>query len=59
MEGGAHPKLDRVVLAISSYRTDEAVISLLKKVFSNGPPPFHSIVVVELPWVWQDSKTRS
>ena len=43
---GADP-LSRVVLAISTFRTDGEVVGLLEKVFQDGGNPFHAVVVVD------------
>jgi GT2 family glycosyltransferase len=39
--------LGRVVLAISSFRSDESVLALLRRVFGSGGEPFGAVVVVD------------
>lgn len=36
-----------VALAISSYRSDEPVLALLRSVFADGNPPFRAVIVVD------------
>lgn len=39
--------LRRVVLAVSTFRTDASVIALLEKLFSGGKSPFAAVIVVD------------
>ena len=45
--GASESPLGRVVLAISAYRSDEAVIALLRGVFDSGAAPFGAVIVVD------------
>ena len=45
--GASESPLGRVVLAISAYRSDEAVIALLRGVFECGTAPFGAVIVVD------------
>lgn len=44
---GEAPSLSSVALAISSYRSDEAVIALLKQVVADAECPFGAVIVVD------------
>lgn len=39
--------LSSVAVAISAFRSDDAVLRLLSKIFSRGTPPFAAIIVVD------------
>lgn len=39
--------LDRVALAVSTYRSDDKVIALLRQLFGGGGSPFTSVIVVD------------
>lgn len=45
--GAGQGPLGRVVLAISAYRSDDAVIGLLRGVFVSGAEPFGVVIVVD------------
>jgi GT2 family glycosyltransferase len=39
--------LDDVVLAISAFRSDDSVLALLDRVFTEGVAPFHTVLIVD------------
>lgn len=43
----SHASLARTVLAISSYRSDKAVLTLLAQAFADGGTPFGAVIVVD------------
>jgi hypothetical protein len=42
-----HQSLSEVALAISAFKSDQAVIELLRSMFANGQPGFGSVIVVD------------